>query len=414
MGEWDNMNTKRSTNEDIRDYKIRLAKNKDVYGLSWEDIAVLLNYETGNNYGESAYRKEIVPFLAGMNFQVEKSLGKSDSDLVNEIEEKTRELKKERVKVQTEKLEYNKWIREQSRMEMFEDNVVKAINDCMYPLDNIPKINDSDTDINDRASVLLISDMHYGKDYEIKGLKGEILNSYSPEIFEDRMWSLLETVVRNLKKENMKHLHIFNLADSIDGILRANSQLMKLRYGILDSAMLFTNFMANWLNELSRYVTIDYYQSTGNHSDWRILDGGKGNYPHENAERMIGWALTSMLKDNDNITIHEEEIQGLIYTNILGFDILASHGDKEKKNLENSIKDYVALYNCNIDYFLVGHKHHAMENNVAINKEIIQAPSIIGIDDFSVSLKKSANAGAKMFILEKDYGRYVDYNIKLN
>ena len=189
---------------------------------------------------------------------------------------------------------------------------------------------------------------------------------------------------------------------------------MKLRYGILDGAMMFTNFIANWLNELSNYATIDYYQNTGNHSDWRILDGGKGKYPHENAERMIGWALKSMLKGNKRITIHEEQIQGIIYTNIVGFDVLSAHGDKEKKNLDNVIKDYSSLYDSNIDYFLVGHKHFAMESNVAINKEIIQSPSFIGIDDYSMSLKKSANAGAKMFILERDYGRSVDYNIRLN
>ena len=335
----------------------------------------------------------------------------SESDILKEIEEKQRELKKERVKLQTEKLEYNKWIREQARAELFEEKVINAIKDNMVAL-KVPN-REIIKENNEKAAVLLISDLHYGSEFEIKGLEGEILNEYSVGIFEKRMWKLLDIVVNNLEKEKIKHLHIFNLADSIQGILRSGSQLMKLKYGITDGIMKFTNFMACWLGELSEYVSIDYYQNTGNHSDYRILSGKKNDYPHENAERMVGWALKAMLQNNPHIKIHEEQIQGLIYINIVGFDILATHGDKERK-LENSIKDYNILYGKNIDYLLVGHKHFASESNVAINKSIIQCPSLIGIDDFSMSIKKSANAGAKMFILERDYGRSVDYNIKLD
>ena len=44
-------------NESFKDYKIRLCKNKENYSLSWKDIAELLNKVSGNNFGESAYRK---------------------------------------------------------------------------------------------------------------------------------------------------------------------------------------------------------------------------------------------------------------------------------------------------------------------------------------------------------------------
>lgn len=59
---------KRGFNESILDYKIRLCKNKDKLNLTWEDISKLINKETGNNYGESAYRKWYSAFIQGYNY----------------------------------------------------------------------------------------------------------------------------------------------------------------------------------------------------------------------------------------------------------------------------------------------------------------------------------------------------------
>ncbi|MNO08903.1 hypothetical protein D3C81_2317920 [compost metagenome] len=46
--------------------------------------------------------------------------------------------------------------------------------------------------------------------------------------------------------------------------------------------------------------------------------------------------------------------------------------------------------------------------------EFIQLQSIIGIDDYSLKIKKTANPGAKAMIIEEGKGRTVTYNIKLN
>ena len=45
------------SNENFKDYKIRLCKNKDIYNLSWNMVADLLNSVSGNNFNESTYRK---------------------------------------------------------------------------------------------------------------------------------------------------------------------------------------------------------------------------------------------------------------------------------------------------------------------------------------------------------------------
>lgn len=58
---------------------------------------------------------------------------------------------------------------------------------------------------------------HYGVEFEIKGLSGEIINSYNPEIFEDRRYKLLSYTIGLIDEHNLSELHIFSLGDFIDG-----------------------------------------------------------------------------------------------------------------------------------------------------------------------------------------------------
>lgn len=60
---------KRKHDEDYTDYFVRLFENKKTYGLTSEDIASLLNFENGNNFGESSYRKEYASFNRGRIYE---------------------------------------------------------------------------------------------------------------------------------------------------------------------------------------------------------------------------------------------------------------------------------------------------------------------------------------------------------
>ncbi len=59
----------RQNGEEYTDYFVRLFENKASYGLTCEDIAVLLNDENGLSLGESAYRKEYAAFNRGRIYE---------------------------------------------------------------------------------------------------------------------------------------------------------------------------------------------------------------------------------------------------------------------------------------------------------------------------------------------------------
>ena len=376
----------------------------------WSEICARYGLE----FNPDTIRKGSQPPLVGSAFVSEyykwkESLKQSenkDDEYFKELQVQKRELQKERKKLQTEKLEYNKWLREDARDELIMEKICNSINN-LEPMD-IPTYIEPKHNI--RGFVLAYGDEHFGVEYELKGLFGDIINSYSPEIFEERMWDLFNQVVEIIQKENIDILHVFNMGDFNDGILRV-SQLMKLRYGVIDGTIKYADFISNWLNELSKYVRIKYQSTNGNHSELRMLGQPKGTFTEDNMGKVVSEFIKIRLKDNPNFT-YIENPTGFIYAQVACNTILGIHG--EVKNMKTAIDEFSRIYNVPIQYLLAGHLHHNKTEEIGVNNEVINVGSIIGIDDYSLSLRKTANASAKLLIFEQNKGKICEYTLKLN
>lgn len=284
------------------------------------------------------------------------------------------QIKKERYKLQTEKLELNRWLRENARDELIVEHICQAVAE-LEPLDIPAPIF---VENNHRAGILIFGDEHYGTEFTIRGLSNEVINAYSPEIFED-------------------------------GLLRVK-QLMQLRYGVVESTVRYAEFIVNWLNELSKYVQVEFQTTSGNHSELRMLGQPKGTFTQENMALVVNAMIRTRLSENPNFTFIENPT-GLIYAEILGYQVCGIHG--EVKSMEQAIKDFSQKYRVQLDFLIAGHKHHAKSETVGINQEVINVPSIIGVDDFSMSINKTSNAGATFLVLEHGRGKTIEYAIKL-
>lgn len=356
------------------------------------------------NFDESAYRKTYKNIKAGIDMSIQENLVDEEIDKLKEVQ---RNLYKERMKLQTEKIEYNKWLRENARDELFEEKVIQSIKDNLNNQEvpqRIKKIN------NKRYGLLNMADMHFGKDFQIYGLYDEVINEYSPEIFYSRMKDLFNETIDYIQKENLTYIKIFNLGDSLEGFIR-NSQIWTLRYGVIDSANIFGEYMGKWLKELSKYVSIEYHQTNGNHGECRFLDGIKGAHLNENIEKVTSNIIKIINENNPNFKMIENK-SGFIFTNIAGFNIMGIHG--EVGNLVQAIKDYSDIYDVKIDYLIAGHKHHSSFVNCGVKKGCIGVGSIIGTDDFSMKIRKAADAAASFVIFEEEKGKVDEHTFILN
>ena len=190
---------KRLQSETDEQYFYRVCKMKDALGFTWPQMAEIFNEEFGCNKGDTAYRKKWAAFQEIFNANMDKLVG--ENAYLDELKQAKHELEKEKIKLQTEKLEYNRWLREEARDELICEKICEAIK-TLPPLkvpNRIMPIHSS------REGTLLLADTHYGVELKIVGLFGEILNEYSPEIFESRMWDLLNQVIEICEKEGLHH-----------------------------------------------------------------------------------------------------------------------------------------------------------------------------------------------------------------
>lgn len=394
----------KSSDENENQYIYRICSMKEDQGWTWEYIAGILNDSLGHNFGESKYRKQY-QYFSKMLKDNEDTFFTND-EYLEKLRSERREVEKERKKLQTEKLEYNKWLREEAREELIAEHIADAIKEL--PELEIPRIVVQKNGA--RVGNLVLADSHYGKDLCIKGLFGEILNEYSPEIFERRMWNLLNQVIQICDKEGFDTLNVYDLGDEIEGCLRV-SALMKLRYGVIESTVRYGRFITEWLNELTKHVKVRYQMvKDSNHCQLRLLGEPKNTFKDENVSYIIIDKIMDRLSNNPNFEFVQNPT-GYIFDQVAGYNILGYHG--EGKTLEQAIKDFSRVYKVHIDFLVGGHKHHKSSSNVGIESDVISVPSIIGVDDYSLSLNKTSDPGATLFVLEENKGNVIEYNIKL-
>lgn len=268
--------------------------------------------------------------------------------------------------------------------------------------------------IGKRTLVLCVADCHFGAEWIVRGLRGEILNRYNPEVFAERMDDLLLQVRDIIDREGISDVQLLLCGDSLDGMLRP-SQLMKLRWGVIESCMRFSEHMAQWIAALSQYATVSVCGVDGNHTETRSLNSKRGDFPGENLEKVIFWFLAERLKDVPDVLVDSVTEQQKHLT-VQGFSILLAHGT-DIKSLENAAKQTMLLYGESIDYLICGHKHREQEYVSGYtdqgNAVVIRVPSLCGMDEYAQRLGYGGKPGALAMVLEAGYGRRCIYPISL-
>lgn len=399
------MEFKRFENETDDELILRICSQKDIIG-TWEDVADILNEIMEKKLSSSAYRKKYQYFV--MMLEANRSRFQDMNKEIDDLNKLKRELEKERAKLRTEKIEYNKWLREEARDEM----ILERIQDSMIGLSSLNMPSPIRTRSNNKSYLLVFTDAHYGIEYDIKDFYGRSINKYSPDIFESRMWDLLFQVVEIIEEKGIDELNVWELGDSLQGILRLNSQLMKLKYGIIESAIKYADFLAYWLCELSKFVKIKFQMVLdSNHNQLRICNAPKNAFSEENMSKVILTFIRERLKDNPNITFMDNAT-GMNYGLFSTYSVLGIHG--EVKNFENMVNDYSRAYGIHLDYIVGGHCHHSRTKEVGIDSEAISVRSLCGVDPYGMSLNKVSNAGASLFEFTQGKGLTCEYKIKVD
>lgn len=391
------MNINRQDGECLEQYLYRLGgyKSSGLIDMTWDDIAQIINDQCGADKSPDVCRKEYA-IARRYASQVFGRGTPGDSEMRAEVAKR---------QAQTINIETNRWIREHARDDLITEKIVDAIH-SLEPLEMPQYI---ETPYGSRVGMLCMGDAHFGTEFIIYGLNGEVLNEYNEDVFRQRMFKLLHETVRIVEENGLSDLYVSDLGDFADGILRV-SQLVKLQYGVVESTVRYADFISTWLNELTKVVRVHFGMVDGNHTELRMLGQPKSTFKDENMGIVVRAFIKERLKDNPNFEFIENKT-GYIFQKIYGYTILCIHGDEARGN--NSVKDFSNTYGVRINYLIAGHNHHSRLEEVGMDVESIGVPSIIGIDNYSMSLNAVSNPGATLLLLEEGKGKTVQYTIKL-
>lgn len=413
--------------ESAIDYQRRLVygKLKD-RSLADVDYAELSEYLYGQRYSSDTTRKMMYGSRLTLDaIDSADNVEQNVSGRLSEIEAKVIALQEERKKLQSEKIEYHRMLREHARDDLIFEKLQASIA-SLPPLtigdaggdtggtatatcSNSYSHSTHNSRSRSREGVLVFGDEHYGAEFVIKGLNGEIINEYNTSIAESRMANLLDQVIAIIQKEHLDIVHVLNMGDFTDGVLRVG-QLKKLELGIVDGTVRYMEFLSTWLNELSKYTYVKFQMVHGNHSELRLLGQPKGTFKDENMGKVVAAYIKMRLTNNHNFEFLDNPT-GLIFDNVLGYNVLGIHG--EVKNMGRAIRDFSFMYNVNIDYLLGGHLHHSAYDADGYHRFAIRVPSIVGTDEYALSLNKISDPGALFFVIEENVGKSIEYTIYL-
>lgn len=389
------MNYTRLEGEDFNTYALRLYENKVEYGLNSQDIADILNKETGNNYGESKYRKHFTCFRKGIEYA--KANGMAASEELEMLEAKKREIIAERDKLSLIKREYNKNIRSDGRQEFFYSQVAENIKTL-----DVPDFEPYDAySKKEKDYILTIADIHAGAKFDIGR------NKYSFDVITERFNCLLSETIAFCKVENSSHINILCLSDTVQGILRKSD--LKLNESSVVAAVVFiSKTISNFLNTLSKYVKIDcYHCPTGNHTQTRNLGSDRNELKDEDVEYIIGNYINDALIDNHRVSVHNNFGSDYIAFDCMGSNIIAMHGHTIS-NISTAIKD-ISFHNRKFyDLLFLAHYHAGQSavNGVSEDKDVetYVVPSFIGTCPYSDSLMKASNPACMIYTLTNNQG----------
>ena len=391
----------RQPNETPKAYRIRLYKNRELYGLKNPEIGKLCNEAFGVDWDESAHRKKTKNYLDGYN-DAKEELGTADQQLQNMIDENNRlkrEIQKEKQKLSDERVEFNRQIRQEARKESYVDMVKRIICEDTEPMN----VNVHYTLFNSQTDLLChLTDIHTG--IEINTWK----NVFNEDVLKQRIEKYTSDIldIRGLHQSQNCYLVI---GEILSGLIHSNLRLQnnmdlmeQFKYvSELISAMLVR--LANNFNHIYVYTT------PGNHS--RISPKKEDSLDGENMDVLLSFYLKARLQNVDNVSICDNTIEPEIAMfNIRGNNVFSAHGHKDSP--ANVVQNFTMMFGIKPDIVLLGHRHTNGLTTVYDTK-VIESGCVSGSDAYAVSIRKTNKPEQTVSVIGEN-GLICLYDIKLD
>lgn len=380
----------RQSNEGLKEYKERLVRDKDLYGLSYQDIADYIEEEFDiacSAESIRSYRRRLS--AAGKLISTPSITEDEDIDDADD-ENKLFEIIKETQKLKDINSQIGAYYRRISREETLKEIAKDVVKDLAI---SMPLINSKEISYNkvEKEAIICLSDWHYG--IEINNA----WNKFNTDICRERLTTLTNKVIDIVKDHKIKVLNVVDLGDLICGRIHLQLRLQS-RIDVITQVMHVSEILAEMINIWSKYCQVTYRSCLDNHS--RVEPNKKESLDLESLQRITKWFLRERLVNNKNVFIYDNEFgDEFISFTCLGHEIGAVHGHQDR--ITSVVSNVQNLTKHEFDLILLGHDHHfcADEKNETI---ALGNGTLMGSDQYSLNYRLTSKPSQNLIIVTED------------
>lgn len=386
----------------LKDCSDKVSKITD---LDWSEI----NEKYGLGFNPDTIRKSAQPPITGSVFVSEyykwkasQGNASNDDEYFKQLRLEKQEIQKEKRKLFDERLDINRRLREESRME----TTVEKIEDMLSRIANERYISYTPTTVSSENDLIVcLSDLHIGATYD------SFDGSYNSAIAKERLNEYLHNIVEIQRTHNAEDCTVVLLGDLISGAIHATLSVTN-KENVMEQVKMACEYITDFIYELgSHFGTVNVVNVSGNHS--RINPKKEDALLGERLDSLIIWFIKSMLKNANNITVVDENIDDtLCIFEVRDKTYFAVHGDFD--SMSDSSIGKLALWAKTTPYCVIcGHRHYPAMSETA-NIKVVQSGSLGGSGDEYCKQKRLSGKPSQTVLVVDNNGIKCCYPVELH
>ena len=386
-------------------YRAGKLKDDGIIQMTWTELSEILNQqlrEPDEYYSESAYRKKYA-LLRDAYEQI--FCHYNDDQYLNELKLQKQEIVKEKRKLYDERLDLNRRLREQARLETTMDTLRESLSriaDEFFP----PLITPEPSDLSHNKIIICLSDMHIGQCFDT------VDGKYDSDIAQERLSRYFAEIRQIALNNRCDECVVCLLGDMISGSIHQRISVTN-KENVVDQVKIASMMISKFVYDLSPLFShIDVYSVGGNHS--RLEKVAEDALLGEKLDELIPWFVDVATKNCNNVTVHGKTFDDTLGIFTLGDKIyFIQHGDYTRIT-DTEIGKLVLWAKITPYCILTGHMHyHAMTDVSGIT--VIQSGSLCGSGDEYTRSKRLTGKPSQTVIVTKDDGSiYGVYPVQLS
>lgn len=380
-------------------------KINGVSDIDWSEIIEKYNLPYDRRRISESMGRNILGGNFVREFYKNKTIGKTNDDVIKDLVRKEQDIYKAKRKLQDERNELNRLLRNEARYEedikLLEEKL-ESIGEKRYPLlSNRTAFMSSD----DGVCFICLSDLHIGANHS------STYGNFNTEIAKDRLNEYLKEIRNIAHVHNVDKCVVAILGDNISGNIHLTLQISN-RENVIEQIKLTCEMIADFIYELkSIFTNIEIYSVSGNHS--RVEKNKDNSVLGEELDNLVPWFLSHIFAHDKSVYVGLEMMDDTYSSfDVCGKTYTIVHGDYDGIN-DTAIQKLCAYLGYFPYAIIMGHKHHPAMNEVS-GVKVIQSGSLCGSgDDFTVKSRLKGSPSQTVLICSNK-GIKAIYPIELN